>query len=89
MLFRDLQADRRGRLSLLYSLTFQLLSERNTPTQPPRRGGVPNGSRLGKGILNTKRAFLHIEETPSSNEDEVSLSASHRMKRGEIVFLTT
>ncbi|WP_249118599.1 hypothetical protein [Prevotella veroralis] len=27
MLFRDLQADRRGRLSLLCSLTFQLLSE--------------------------------------------------------------
>ena len=41
------------------------LSEWNNPTQPPPRGGVPNGSRLGKGILNTKRAFLHIEETPS------------------------
>ena len=40
------------------------LSEWNNPTQPPPRGGVPNGSRLGKGILNTKRAFLHIEETP-------------------------
>ncbi|EEX18021.1 hypothetical protein HMPREF0973_02083 [Prevotella veroralis F0319] len=62
------RADRRGRLSLLYSLTFQFLSERNNPTQPPRRGGVPNGSWLGKGILNTKGAFLHIEETPSLNE---------------------
>ena len=32
------RADRRGRLSLLYRLTFQLLSEWNNPTQPPRRG---------------------------------------------------
>ncbi|EEX18020.1 hypothetical protein HMPREF0973_02082 [Prevotella veroralis F0319] len=27
---------------------------------------MPNGSRFGKGILNTKEAFLHIEETPFS-----------------------
>ena len=42
------------------------LSEWNNPTQPPPRGGVPNGSRLGKGILNTKRASLRCEETPFS-----------------------
>ena len=45
------KADRRGRLSLLYSLTFQLFSEWNNPTQPPLRGGMPNGSKLGEALL--------------------------------------
>ncbi|EEX18544.1 hypothetical protein HMPREF0973_01488 [Prevotella veroralis F0319] len=27
------------------------LSEWNNPTQPPPRGGVPNGSQLGKAFL--------------------------------------
>ena len=86
MLFRDLQADRRGRLSLLYSLTFQLISGRNNPTQPPRRGGVPNGSRLGKGILNTKRAFLHIEETPSLNGRKAFLISRKRPLQMKMMF---
>ena len=43
----------------------------------------------GDALFEWKKGFPYIKETPSSNEDEVSLSASHRMKRGEIVFLTT
>ncbi|EEX17558.1 hypothetical protein HMPREF0973_02608 [Prevotella veroralis F0319] len=26
---------------------------------------MPNGSKLGEAYINSKRAFLHIEETPS------------------------
>ena len=83
---RGKRADRRGRLSLLYSLTFLLLSERNNPTQPPRRRGVPNGSRLGKGILNTKRAFLHIEETPSLNGRKALLVSRKRPLQMKMMF---
>ena len=61
----------------------QPLSEWNNPTQPPPRGGVPNGSRLGKGILNTKGAFLHIEETPFS----LQRNALFKLRRAFLVFV--
>lgn len=36
----------------------------------------------GDAFFEWKKGFPYIKETPSSNEDDVSLSASHRMKRG-------
>ena len=36
----------------------------------------------GDALFEWKKGFPYIKETPSSNEDDVSLSASHRMKRG-------
>ena len=36
----------------------------------------------GDALFEWKKGFPCIKETPSSNEDDVSLSASHRMKRG-------
>ena len=66
MTHRGKWANRRGHLSLLKKPHPHPLSEWNNPTQPPPRGGVPNESWLGKGILNTKRAFLRCEETPFS-----------------------
>lgn len=42
----------------------------------------------GDALFEWKKGFPHIKETPSSNEDDVSLSASHRMKRwGNSVFI--
>ena len=52
-----------------------LLSEWNNPTQPPPRGGVPNGSESEKVSLiqrgrffTSKRRPFHGKETPSSIE---------------------
>lgn len=36
----------------------------------------------GDALFGWKKGFPYIKETPSSNEDDVLLSASHRMKRG-------
>ena len=36
----------------------------------------------GNALFGWKKGSPCIKETPSSNEDNVSLSASHRMKRG-------
>ena len=36
----------------------------------------------GNALFEWKKGSPYIKETPSSNEDDVSLSASHRMKRG-------
>lgn len=36
----------------------------------------------GDALFEWKKGFPYIKETPSSNEDDVSLSVSHRMKRG-------
>ena len=57
------------------SLTPQPLSEWNNPTQPPPRGGMPNGSQLGEAYFNPKRAFLRCEETPSLMLRDVLLNS--------------
>ena len=36
----------------------------------------------GDALFEWKKGSPYIKEAPSSNEDDVSLSASHRMKRG-------
>ena len=38
------------------------LSEWNNPTQPPLKGGVPNGCQLENSFFNSKGAFLRYEE---------------------------
>ena len=51
------------------------LSEWNNPTQPPPRGGVPNGSQLGEAYFNSKGASLRCEETPFSLQGNALLQA--------------
>ena len=41
---------------------------------PSERRGEPNGSKLGKGILKTKRAFLQCEGTPFSLQGNALLT---------------
>ena len=58
------------------------LSEWNNPTQPPPRGGVPNGSQLGNAYFNSKGAFLRCEETPFSLQG----NALFKAKKASLCF---